>query len=351
MTCASRRRRLKAQARDTAMKRNGIVLAGTVILDIVHLIDHWPAEEMVAMVARTEYGAGGPPLNAAAGLMKLGAMFPVTCKGVVGDDDLGRILINNAASHGLDTSGIRSMAGQVTSHTQVMTSQSTAKRTFFHQVGVNAMISADMLLPETDEARIFYVGSPGIAQSVDTGDGWRRLLRAARSRGFLTALEMVPTSRESHERLVRPCVPLVDIMVVNDNEAEHVAGMTVTQDGQLDWQAAEICCKKLLDMGVGLVAAIHHPDGAVGAMRDGSVARAGSVKVLSEEIIGTVGAGDAFFAGVLFGLHEGWDLQRCLSLGNAAAATSLQSATTCASIRPWTECLAYAARHGVRQTG
>ncbi len=68
------------------MKRNGIVLAGTVILDIVHMVDHWPEQESVAFIERTEYGAGGPPQNAAAALKKLKAPFPVSLQGVIGDD-------------------------------------------------------------------------------------------------------------------------------------------------------------------------------------------------------------------------------------------------------------------------
>ena len=101
-------------------------------------------------------------------------------------------------------------------------------------------------------------------------------------------------------------------------------------------------------MGVGEIAGIHHPDGAVAATRAGEVSKRPSVMVEQPEIAGSTGAGDAFYAGVLFGIHEGWPLQRCLDLGNAAAATSLHSPTTSASIRPWAECLAYATAKGLR---
>ena len=96
------------------------------------------------------------------------------------------------------------------------------------------------------------------------------------------------------------------------------------------------------------LAGIHHPDGAVAVSRSGEVVRRPSVKVAQSEIAGSTGAGDAFYAGVLFGLHEDWPLARCLELGNAAAATSLHSPTTSASIRPWAECLAYAEAKGLR---
>ncbi len=331
------------------MTRRGIVLAGTVILDIVHLIDHWPAEESVALVSRSENGAGGPPHNAAAGLVKLQAPFPVTCLGAVGDDMLGAQLLASAASYGLDVSGIRKVAGQVTSHTQVMTSQATGKRTFFHQVGVNAVITADMLLPANDEAKIFYVGSPGIARAMDEGDHWRGLLRDAKARGFVTALEMVPIARELQQKHVLPCLPLVDVLVINDGEAEDLTGISVTSGGRLDFTAAERCCRRLLELGVGQLAAVHHPDGAIGVSRSGEVARAGSVKVPQAEIAGTVGAGDAFYAGVLLGHHEDWPLEKCLALGNASAATSLHSPTTSASIRPWADCFSYALKCGVHR--
>ena len=42
------------------MTRRGIVLAGIVVLDIVHIIDHWPAEETLAFIDRTEYRGRRP---------------------------------------------------------------------------------------------------------------------------------------------------------------------------------------------------------------------------------------------------------------------------------------------------
>jgi sugar/nucleoside kinase (ribokinase family) len=332
------------------MERRGIVLAGTVILDIVHMIDHWPAEETVALVSHTEHGAGGPPHNAAAGLVKLQAPFPVTCLGAVGDDLLGDQLIASAASYGLDVSGIKRVAAAVTSHTQVMTSMASARRTFFHQVGVNAIMTADMLRPATDDAKIYYVGSPGITKAMDASDQWRGLLREAKARGFVTALEMVPIARELQQKHVLPCLPLVDVLVINDGEAEDLTGLSVVDGEKLDWAKAEACCRQLLEMGVGRLAVVHHPLGAVGVTRGGEVARSGSVNVPRAEIAGTVGAGDAFYAGVLLGFHEGWPLQRCLDLGSASAATSLHSPTTSASIRPWTECFSYALACGVKDT-
>jgi sugar/nucleoside kinase (ribokinase family) len=330
------------------VNRKGIVLSGTVILDIVHMVDHWPEQESVAFVSRSEYGAGGPPHNAAAGLMRLGADFPVTLQGVVGDDAYGAIFCEQARSYGLSDQHIRRLPNSVTSHTQVMTTIGTGRRTFFHQPGVNAVLAPDMLLPTSDAAKIFYLGSPGIAKNMDDHGHWADVLRAAKARGFITALEMVPLETSILQKHVPQLLPLVDYFVVNDHEAASVTGMSVTNDKAFDWDRATQACHMLLDRGVAKLAAIHHPDGAVAVGRTQGVAKAHAVNIRPDEIIGTVGAGDAFFAGVLFGLHEDWPLDQCLALGNATAATSLFSPTTSASIRPWKECLAFAKERGLR---
>jgi len=329
------------------MRRRGIVLAGTVILDVVNIVDHWPAEETVAFIQRTEHGAGGPPLNAAAGLMKLEAPFPVTLAGAAGDDAYGDILVAQAAGYGLDTSGIARVAGGITSHTMVMSSAQNGRRTFFHHTGVNATLQAASLLPHATDAKLFYLGSPGIARAMDEANGWASLLKQAKAQGLKTCLELVPIAEDLLRALVPPCLPFCDYAVFNDYEAHAVTGLATTKGGRLDVESAIAACAKLLDMGVSDLAAIHHPDGAVAVSASGETAVRGSVRVPSSEIVGSVGAGDAFYAGMLFGIHEDWPLTRCLDLGNAAAATSLHAATTSASIRPYKDCLAYAAARGL----
>ncbi len=183
---------------------------------------------------------------------------------------------------------------------------------------------------------------------MDESDGWRTLLAAAHARGMKTCLELYPAPADALRRHVTPCLPLTDYFVANDYETGSLTGIDMAPGGRLDWDAAEQACAMLLDMGVGELAGIHHPDGAVAIRRNGETVKRPSVKVDAREIAGSTGAGDAFYAGVLLGLHEDWPLARCLDLGNAAAATSLHSPTTSASIRPWNECLAYAAQKGLR---
>jgi sugar/nucleoside kinase (ribokinase family) len=331
------------------MTRQGIVLAGIVVLDIVHLIDHWPSEETLAFIDRTEFAAGGPPHNAGAGLLKLGASFPVTLLATAGDDAYGETMLASARSYGLDTSQVSIIRGAVTSHTHVMSCQDTGRRTFFAQLGCNNLMTVEHLMPPSgSNAKLYYLGSPGTARHLDESDGWRVLLKAAREHGMKTCLELCPVPADALRKLVPPCLPLCDYFVVNDYEAGSITGIDVAKGGALSWAEAEEACRKLLTMGVGELAGVHHPDGAVAVRRNGEVSRRPSVKVDASEIAGSTGAGDAFYAGMLMGLHDDWPLDRCLDLGNAAAATSLHSPTTSASIRRWDQCLSYAESKGLR---
>jgi sugar/nucleoside kinase (ribokinase family) len=61
-----------------------------------------------------------------------------------------------------------------------------------------------------------------------------------------------------------------------------------------------------------------------------------------------VGAGDAFAAGVLFGLHEGWSVEECLRLAAASAAACVRGQNTSDGIRAAHDCLADGEKWGYR---
>ena len=67
-----------------------------------------------------------------------------------------------------------------------------------------------------------------------------------------------------------------------------------------------------------------------------------------EEIKGTVGAGDSFAAGMLYGLHESWPIEECLNLATCVSASCLYDTTTSGGILPLDECLALGKRYGYR---
>ncbi len=79
-------------------------------------------------------------------------------------------------------------------------------------------------------------------------------------------------------------------------------------------------------LGVRRWAVIHAPEGGFGIDEVGGYVEIPSLSLPDGFIAGTVGAGDAFCAGVLLGAHDGESLSDAIEDGVAAAACSLRSA-------------------------
>ncbi|MGB9601648.1 MAG: ribokinase, partial [Limisphaerales bacterium] len=55
---------------------------------------------------------------------------------------------------------------------------------------------------------------------------------------------------------------------------------------------------------------------------------------------------DAFCAGVLVGLHNGWDIQRCLATGACIAAASLSHPTCTEGVKSLRACMNIGKKYG-----
>ncbi len=84
---------------------------------------------------------------------------------------------------------------------------------------------------------------------------------------------------------------------------------------------------------------MHFPGGAAATNKAGERWLVPSVSIDPEVILSSVGAGDAFAAGVLYGVYNKHNLKQCAQLGHAIAAASLRSNTTVGSVTSVAECL------------
>ena len=170
----------------------------------------------------------------------------------------------------------------------------------------------------------------------------------ARALGFRTNMEMASLEGDILRPIVRPCLPLLDSIVINDLEGEAVTEIEIRPEGVLDWEAAGRACRRLREMGVRQVAAIHFPEGAVAVDAAGALHAQAAVRWPDSRIVSAVGAGDAFAAGLVYGLHEGWPVPRGLELAVSVAAVCLESLDTNATIGTWQECETETAPYGYR---
>ena len=325
--------------------RNGIIAGGNWIVDHVKVIDTWPPQDALATILSQASGNGGAPYNLLKNLAKLGAPFPLEAIGLVGDDSDGRTILAGCRAHGIVPSQLSTTPAAATSYTDVMTERATGRRTFFHQRGANALLAPEHFDFGTTRAKLFHLGYILLLDSLDAPDATGRprataVLQSARAAGLRTSLDCVSENSDRFHSVVKPVLPVVDFFFANDFEAEKLTGISLGRGATLNPAAIERSARELIRLGVGEWAFIHFPEGACACSAKGDIVWQPAVKLPSAEIKGTAGAGDAFAAGVLLGVHENWSIGRCLELGVCAAATSLQHPTCSASIRSQAECLA-----------
>jgi sugar/nucleoside kinase (ribokinase family) len=334
--------------------RSGLLAGGNWIVDQVKIIDVYPQREQLANIRSQSQGTGGAPYNVLIDLAKLGAPFPLLAAGLVGKDALGAEILEDCRKNKIDTRYLSATAEAPTSYTDVMTEKVGGHRTFFHARGANALWHGKDLPFSKTSARIFHLGYLLLLDTLDEPDekfGTKaaRLLAAAQAAGLKTSVDVVSEDGDRFAKIVTPALKHVDYCILNEIEAGKTTGFKIRQpNGRLDTVALRHAAGALLQKGVRELVIIHFPEGGFVRTRKGEDVWQSSLKLPANYISGTAGAGDAFCAGALLGLHEGWELQRCLLLGVCAAAASLAHATCTQGMKPLNSCLALAKKYGLR---
>ena len=120
-----------------------------------------------------------------------------------------------------------------------------------------------------------------------------------------------------------------DYLIVNEVEAGNCIGKDLRDgNGEILWEEVKATACELLKAGVGSLVVIHFPEGGVAASSGGEVQTCGSFSPDRSKIVSTVGAGDAFCAGALYAIHEGYGLSDILAFANTSARFNLFSATS-----------------------
>src|SRR5512140_2118337 len=332
----------------SANDHRGLMAGGNWIIDQVKIIDVYPQPEQLGNIRSQSEGTGGAAYNLLIGLAKSGAPFPLYAAGMVGKDPLGQQILDDCRRHKIDARHLNVTDKAPTSYTDVMTEQGHGRRTFFHARGANALWDGEDVDFKKLDVRIFHLGYLLLLDALDEPDsryGTRaaRLLSRAQAAGVKTSADVVSEESDRFARIVNPALKHVDYCILNEIEAGKTTGFKIREPGgKLDTVALRHAAGALLQQGVKEVVVVHFPEGAFARTRKGEDFWQSSLKLPPKYIAGTAGAGDAFCAGVLYGLHEGWDLQRCLLTGVCIAAASLADATCTSGVKSLNTSLALA---------
>ncbi len=333
--------------------RNGLLAGGNWIVDSVKTIDTWPQQDALANILATTRGTGGSPFNVLVDLAVIGAGFPLAALGLVGADENGAWIKSECDRHGIDTTALHHTDAAPTSYTDVMTVQTSGRRTFFHARGANALLDTTHFDFSKTSAKIFHLGYLLLLDRLDQpsathGTVAAEVLARAVDAGLKTSVDCVSEDSDRFARIVTPALKYVDTCIMNEFEAGRVTGRKIRDGDTLDLTALREAMGELLAAGVRERVVVHFPEGACSLGRDGAWHEHGSVRLPDGYIKGAAGAGDAFTAGVLLAWHEDRAIPDALRLGVCAAAANLSDETCTGGLKPLTDCLAIGENFGYR---
>lgn len=284
-----------------------VVCAGIVVADVfVPPLSRLPGPGELVATDDFVIETGGCAANTAIALARLGVTPAVVAK--VGDDLFGDFVAQELAAAGADVSGLGRVPGLGTSKT-VIVPVSGEDRRYIHTFGANAALAAaDVERALVSPPEILSIGGylvlPALRQAELAG-----VLAAARRAGVRTVFDVVaPADRALTVADVADVLPEVDYFVPNDDEA---AALTGESDPRRQ-------AERLLELGAGTVVVTMGERGLLAMSPHETI----ELPAPHVELVEPSGAGDAFAAGLICGLLEGWSLRRCLELASVVGASA-----------------------------
>jgi sugar/nucleoside kinase (ribokinase family) len=341
------------KTKTTDVKRNGIVAAGTFVIDRIATVKNYPADDTYAAVLSETITNGGPAFNALVDWAHMKVAFPLYALGLVGKDADGQWVRGQLDQLGVETSllGVHSKAR--TSVSTIVSATSSRTRTIFHHAGANAELDATHFPFPKIKAKIFFLAFLALLDRLDRripkyGTVAAKLFAQAKAHGMITAADVVSDTSGRLPDLVAASLPYLDHFFCNEVELGLVTGQQVRdKTGKLSATRMLKAASDLAAKAAGYVV-VHTAEGAAAARHGETAVWQPSLNVPREDVVGTNGAGDAFAAGYLSAVHDEFPIQRCLERGVVVAAASLLSATPSQSVGNLRSCAALAKRWGFR---
>ena len=299
------------------------------IVDITYPIETWPNQnELTHITDGIQNSTGGAVCNTITDLARLDPELPLVASGFAGHDAEGDFMLQELAKYpNIDLSMVRRNGR--TSFTVVMSNNQTKERTFFQHAGGNAGYGEEDIDWDKLDVNIFHIGYILLLPALDAPDAeygtkMARLLHRAQKAGMKTSIDVVSETGDRFARLVTPALKYADYCVINELEAQQTTGILLRdKDGTLHTENMPAALNKLKELGVARWAVIHCPEVGCGVDEQGKYFEVPSLKLPKGWIKGTVGAGDAFCAGILYAAEKELPMDEALKLGACCAAASL----------------------------
>ncbi|WP_078544331.1 sugar kinase [Litchfieldia alkalitelluris] len=250
---------------------------------------------------------GGAELNFAIGCARLGLQTGWISR--LGNDEFGRYIQHFVRGEGIDTSEVKLVDGYPTSINFREVLEDGTGRTFYYRNNSPTLTLTPESLTDSyfQDAKLLHI--TGVFPAIDKKnmDIILKGIDLAKKHGlrisFDPNIRLKLWSKEEAKEALLKFLPFVDILLTGVDEAELLLG---TSD-------EKTIIEKSVNLGISYVAIKRGGEGSIG-YHNGRIIEA--PPVVAKKVVDTVGAGDGFDAGFVYGVLQNWTLERSLHFAN-----------------------------------
>ncbi len=271
---------------------SGYVLGvGISVVDIIGKTLGFPERDGYTLLLEHDQQVGGIVSNALVSLARLGV--PTMWLGKVGDDDLGRFILEDMEKEGVELQVEIDQDNPTPLSIIIVDSQSGA-RSICYRPGCSFVYGKPVPRRVLEQAELIHLD------------------------GFYpdAALEAAQYGRESGKKVSLDAgmeIPQLEELVRNSHLFIPTRSVAQTLSGE---EEMESCLKKLAAMGPETVVVTCGAEGSWG-YQGGEIIKVDAIEV---EVVDTTGCGDAYHGAFIYGELKGWDLRRKMLFATAYAA-------------------------------
>lgn len=285
---------------------NKIVVLGSLNVDTILQVDHFPSPGETLSLKNKQTAGGGKGANQAIAAARSKA--ETSFIGKIGQDENGKFMLKQLVDSGVSTDFVSQALDTGTGQAFVMLEKSGENRILIYG-GANAELNEkdiEKAMSKINEADFL------VAQLETPVETTLKAFKLAKKAGALTILNPAPAIKNLSVELLK----LTDIITPNETEAEILTGIPV-----IDNDSMARAAQKLHDLGIKIVIITLGERGVYFDTENDS----GIVPAYKVNAVDTTAAGDTFLGAFSSEIHPALDnLVDAIRYGNKASSLAVQ---------------------------
>ena len=307
----------------------GVIGLGMWCVDTTYKINELPERGKLEPILDSFQCVGGGPSNVLTDLSSLGFNYPMIAMGSIGLDGNASIIKDHLKKNNIQINYLISSKTVPTSQTVCM-SEKKNERTFLYYPGANNLLDTKHFKIDDlkSKPKILYIGYLTLLGKLDRFNYNKTrlniVLEKAKKKNLITVLDLVSNKTSHFQKIVYSALPFTDYLLLNEIEAQLLFKKSIKKnDNYLNIKLILQLTKKIFKNGLlkGLI--IHNSKESVCVLED-QTHNIKSKIIPQQKIKNAVGAGDAFCAAFIYGIHENWNIEKILKKAHAAGTAMMK---------------------------